>query len=82
MKRVVFALLFLSTTVLAAQGPAPDTTYDPATHLKQVIGHDPGEAITTPEQIGRYLDALAKAAPDRTRLVNTPRAGKGGRCIT
>ena len=43
---------------------------DPAVPtLKQVVGHEPGDAITTPEQIGRYLEALAKAAPDRTRLV-------------
>ena len=69
--KIAAALLSLSTTVLAAQGLAPDTTYDPAIPtLKQVLGHEPGEAITTPEQIGIYLNALVKAAPDRTRLVH------------
>ena len=71
MKRAAFALFFLSTTMLAGQGLAPDTTFDPAIPtLKQVVGHEPGDAITTPEQIGIYLNALAKAAPDRTRLVH------------
>lgn len=36
--------------------------------LKQVVGHETGEAISTPEQITAYLEALAKAAPERTRL--------------
>ena len=32
------------------------------------LGHEPGMEITTPDQIGDYLQALAKAAPTRTRL--------------
>ena len=64
----VCAMLSLS---LGGQGlTAGAVTYDPAIPtLKAVTGHDPGDAITTPEEIGRYLDALAKAAPDRARLV-------------
>jgi hypothetical protein len=63
--------LVAASTLLSGQGLAPDTTYDPAIPtLKQVIGHEPGDAITTPEQIGIYLNALTKAAPDRTRLVH------------
>ena len=34
--------------------------------LESVIGHKPGDAISTPDEVGRYLEALAKAAPDRT----------------
>jgi hypothetical protein len=45
--------------------------------LKSVIGHDPGEAITTPDEIGRYLEALAKAAPDRTRLLRYATSWEG-----
>ena len=49
----------------------PGVTCDSAIPtLQAVVGHKPGEQITTPEQIGRYLEALAKAAPDRTRLVH------------
>jgi hypothetical protein len=47
-----------------------NVTYDPSIPtLTTVIGHDHGDAISTPDQIGRYLEALSKAAPDRTRLV-------------
>jgi hypothetical protein len=74
---IVFAAVLLSAGPAHAQLLA-GTTYDPAIPtLKSVVGHDPGEAITTPEQIGRYLDALAKAAPDRTRLVEYARSWEG-----
>lgn len=62
----------------AAQGLAPNTTYDPAIPtLEAVIGHRPGDAITTPDEVGRYLDALAKAAPDRARLVKYATSWEG-----
>jgi hypothetical protein len=78
MKLVHAALVILSTSTLAAQGLAPDTSYDPAIPtLHAVVGHNPGEAITTPDQIARYLDALAKAAPDRTRLVQYATSWEG-----
>lgn len=68
----------LSSANVAAQGLAPNVTYDPAIPtLKSVVGHDPGEAITTPDEIGRYLDTLAKAAPDRTRLVKYATSWEG-----
>ena len=63
----------LALVLVASPAPAqivPGATYDPAIPtLESVAGHKPGEQITTPEQIGRYLEALARAAPDRTRLV-------------
>jgi Zinc carboxypeptidase len=70
MKSPCTALLCLATVALSAQGLAPDVTYDPSfPTLKAVVGHEPGAAITTPDQIGRYLEAIVKAAPDRTKLV-------------
>ena len=37
--------------------------------LKQVVGHELGEEISTPTEIVTYLKALHAAAPDRTRLL-------------
>jgi hypothetical protein len=71
------ATVLLFARVASAQ-LLPGVTYDPAIPtLKSVVGHDPGEAISTPEQIGRYLEALAKAAPDRTRLVQYATSWEG-----
>jgi hypothetical protein len=67
----------LSTILLAAlvqlpaqsQELAPGTRYDPSIPtLEQVVGHDFGEAITSPADVVRYFEALEAAAPDRTRL--------------
>src|ERR687897_687777 len=79
MKLVHKAVLFLLLSVsVGAQGLAPGIQYDPAVPtLKAVTGHASGDAITTPEQIARYLDALAKAAPDRTRLVEYAKSWEG-----
>ena len=56
----------------------PGAKYDPSIPtLKQVVGHDPGLEITSPDQIGSYLQALAKAAPTRTRLTEYARTWEG-----
>ena len=56
----------------------PGAKYDPAIPtLKQVVGHDPGKEITSPDQVGQYLQALAKAAPTRTRLTEYARTWEG-----
>ena len=61
--------LLLATALAGASELHPGARYDPAIPtLRQVVGHDPGEEITSPEQVGAYLRALAEAAPDRTRL--------------
>ena len=65
-----------------APPPVPDlvpgTTYDAAIPTtKQVLGHDVGEQITPPEGLVAYFQALAKAAPDRTRLVEYARSWEG-----
>lgn len=61
-----------------AQGLWPGTTYDPAIPtLKTVVGHEHGEAISTPADVIRYLEALATAAPDRVRLVHYATSWEG-----
>ena len=53
----------------------PGTTYDPKIPtLKAVLGYDHGERITPPEDVERYLRALAAAAPDRARLTEYARS--------
>ena len=66
---------------MIAQAPEPiwpGAKYDPAIPtLRQVVGHDPGLEITPPDQVGDYLQALAKAAPTRTRLIEYARTWEG-----
>lgn len=65
----MLASLLLLLLAPAASELAPGARYDARIPtLKQVVGHEPGEAISSHEQIGAYLEALAKAAPERTRL--------------
>jgi hypothetical protein len=52
----------------------PGAKYDPAIPtIKSVLGHDHGEVITTPDGIAQYLQALQKAAPTRTKLIEYAR---------
>src|SRR5262245_2954880 len=56
----------------------PGAKYDPGIPtLKQVVGHDPGKEITSPDQVGQYLQALAKAVPARTRLTEYAKTWEG-----
>ena len=77
------ALLALLAPLAAAAQPQtepfwPGAQYDARIPtLQQVIGHAPGEEITSPEQVATYLRALAQAAPDRTRLVEYARSWEG-----
>jgi hypothetical protein len=63
----------LHATAAIAQNPAPfppDARYDAAIPSpREFLGHDPGEAVTQPEEIVRYMRALAAAAPGRTQLI-------------
>ena len=73
---VVF--VYIASLSLSAQGLWPNTQYDSAIPtLKSVVGHEPGQEITTPDEVVRYLEALAKAAPDRTRLVQYAKSWEG-----
>lgn len=70
------SLLTLALQTAAAAPPelAPGATYDAKIPtIVQVLGHDFGQRITTPEDIPIYLRALANAAPDRSRLVEYAR---------
>ncbi|MDH5588973.1 MAG: M14 family zinc carboxypeptidase [Gemmatimonadota bacterium] len=72
---LVIAALF---QVPASQELSPGTDYDPAIPtLEQVVGHDFQERITPPDQIVRYMRALAEAAPDRTRLIHYATSWEG-----
>ncbi|MBB1283005.1 zinc carboxypeptidase [Flavisolibacter sp. BT320] len=74
MKRIVFALLFfiLSKTILAQELSyyLPDSIqYNPAIPKpKDVIYHNVGEYHITHDRLVGYMQALAKAAPDRIKL--------------
>ena len=55
----------------------PGATYDPAIPtLKQVLGYDWGERISMPEEVERYLHALAGASP-QIRLVRYTTSWEG-----
>ena len=71
-------LLALQMTASPVPELAPGVKYDPRIPtIKQVLGHESGEAITPPEEIATYLRALHQAAPDRTRLVEYARSWEG-----
>jgi len=59
----------LALAVASSLELSPGTRYDPAVPtLKQVVGHEVGGQISSPDQIAAYLEALAAAAPDRRDL--------------
>ena len=65
-----FTLFALLQVPVATQELVPGTRYDPSIPtLEAVVGHDFREEITPPDQIVRYMEALAEAAPDRTQLI-------------
>ncbi len=64
------ALLALIQVPEPTQELWPGARYDPAIPtLTDVVGHDFREEITAPDDIVRYMEALATAAPSRTRLI-------------
>jgi hypothetical protein len=77
--RVALVVIGVASAVpVGAQELWPGATYDPAIPtLKQVLGHDFGEEISSPEEIAIYLRALHEAAPDRTRLTEYARTWEG-----
>ncbi|HKJ01375.1 MAG TPA: M14 family zinc carboxypeptidase [Longimicrobiales bacterium] len=61
-----------------AEPLAPGTRYDPdIPTVEQVTGHALADAITPPDQVVAYFQALADAAPDRTRLRRTATTWEG-----
>ena len=77
----MFGALTLALLLQVQASPqelVPGTRYDPAIPTPdQVIGHDFGEEITTPDEVVRYMEALAAAAPERTRLVRYGESWEG-----
>ena len=56
----------------------PGTRYDPdIPTLVQVAGHEFRQEITAPEDVVRYFEALAGAAPQRTRLIRYAESWEG-----
>ncbi|HET8550408.1 MAG TPA: M14 family zinc carboxypeptidase [Bryobacteraceae bacterium] len=83
--RAPVLLLLSAAAVVAADTKFefwPGTTYDPAVPtIRKVLGHDPGERITPPRDIVRYMDALASAAPNRVRIFDYGKTWEGRRLI-
>ena len=77
----MLSTLALATVIQVSpqvQELAPGTVYDPAIPtLEEVVGHDFGEVVTPPDDVIRYIEALAEAAPDRTRLVRYAESWEG-----
>lgn len=60
----------------------PGATYDPAIPtIKQILGHAPGEEITSHGDMIRYFEALAKAAPDRLKITEYATSWQGRKLI-
>jgi hypothetical protein len=79
----IFVVLAVIVGQLAGPAPqplplAPGARYNPGIPtLQQVVGHDVGEKMSSPEEIHAYLKALAAAAPDRVKLVEYARSWEG-----
>ncbi len=74
------ALVFVLQAAAVPAQPelAPGTRYDPnMPTLQQVVGHDVGERISSPDEIAAYLKALHAADPARSRLVEYARSWEG-----
>jgi hypothetical protein len=78
--------MMLGTLVLLAtlQVPAvsqelvPGAQYDPdVPTLQQVVGHDFREEVTAPDDVVRYMEALAESAPERTHLIRYAESWEG-----
>lgn len=73
-------LLFAALLQVPAQTQelVPGTRYDASIPtLEEVVGHDFREEITPPDDVVRYFQALAEAAPDRTRLIQYAESWEG-----
>ncbi len=77
----MLSTLALATVIQVSpqvQELVPGTVYDPAIPtLEEVVGHDFGEVVTPPDDVIRYIEALADAAPDRTLLIRYAESWEG-----
>jgi Zinc carboxypeptidase len=78
MLSLLFTLLLQAPAQPAPAPFSPGTAYDSRIPtLEQVVGHGPGEEITSPEQIATYLRAVERAAPDRAKVIEYARTWQG-----
>jgi len=78
--RLLIALTAIWFIQIAPQKTAfaPGTKYDARIPtLEQVLGREPAERVTPPEEIIQYLKSLNEAAPDRTKLVRYAETWEG-----
>src|SRR5216684_137854 len=79
------ALTLAFTLTLAAQARFeywPGATYDAGIPTeKTVLGHDPGDRISPPEEIIRYMEALAAASQGRMKVFDYGKTWEGRRLI-
>ncbi len=60
----------------------PGATYDPAIpNHQKVLGYNAGDRITPPEDIVKFLEALAAAAPNRLRIQDYAKSWEGRRLV-
>jgi hypothetical protein len=81
----VIAVLCLLMWPLAAQTKFefwPGATYDPAVPtFKKVLGYEPGERISSPDQVLEYLHALAAAAPSQMKVFEFGQSWEGRKFV-
>lgn len=80
-----FLLAILAAGPLCAQKPVefwPGATYDSRVPtFRQVLGYEPGERITSPSGVVRYLHALAAAAPARVKVFDYGESWEGRKLV-
>jgi hypothetical protein len=71
--------LAVAAVVAVSTSPvSPGSRYDPdIPTVAQITGHAVGSHISTPAEIAAYVEALARAAPDRTELVTYATSEEG-----
>ena len=76
---LVLTVSLLSASQTRANEPFwPDAKFsNDVPTLEVILGYDHGENITSPADIVRFLEALAEAAPGRTRLVQYAESWEG-----
>ena len=85
---VLVLAILLAVSVLPAQDKQskfeywPGASYDPAVPtLQKAAGHDPGDRITRPEDILKYVEALAAARPQQMRVFDYAKTWEGRRLV-
>ncbi|MEM1379266.1 MAG: M14 family metallopeptidase [Pseudomonadota bacterium] len=77
-----FAALMLSTAPALAGLPFTEADYAlEIPTLQSVVGHKPGEEMTTADETLKYIEALRDAAPDRMRVVPYAESWQGRQLV-